>query len=244
VAREHGHEVTLLEAQGHLGGRLSLADRPCYRREVGAMLTYLRRRLAAAGVTVRLEMRASVDDVKRLAPDCVVVATGARFALPAVEGASAPHVQAADRCLASRPPGAGGAVVLGSGRIACDAALHLSECGWDVTALVAERDVARDVESVTRKALVGELGRAGVRVVTGARVDRIADRRVHFRDGNGQDGHVPAALVVAAGAVVPDDDLARALADAGFAVHRVGDCAEPGSLGAAIHGATDVTRRL
>lgn len=244
VARERGHEVTLLEAQRDLGGWFSLADRPGYRREIGGMLAYLRRRLASAGVIVRLGTPVSAEDVKRLAPDCVVVATGARFALPAAEGASAPHVQTADQCLASRSPGPGGAVVLGSGRIACDVALHLSECGWEVTVLAAERDLARDVEAVTRTALVAELGRSGVRVVTGARGERIAEHQVSFRDANGHDGSVRAALVVAAAAVVTDDGLARALAAAGCPAQRVGNCAEPGGLGAAIHGATDVALRL
>lgn len=244
VARQRGHDVTLFEANAELGGRLRLADRPAYKKEVGALLPYLARRLADAGVVTRLKVTVSAAEIRHLAPDAVVVATGARDVLPDIPGTPEPYVWTAEQCLAADPRGGGSAVVLGGGNTACEVACYLWERGWDVMILAPDRDLARDLESTTRKALLAELYRLGIRTLTETRAEEIRDRRVHYRDGAGRRCHTPAALVVAALGVVPEDGLRRALEADGWTVNAVGDCAGPGSIGDAIRAATELGARL
>ncbi len=244
VARERGHEVTLLEASPALGGRLRLADRPAYKKEVGALVPYLTRRLAQAGVVIRLNARASAEEIRRLAPHTVVVATGARDTLPEIPGIREPYVRTAEQCLAGDPRGRGTAVVLGGGNTACEVACYLRERGWEVTILAPDRDLARDLESTTRKALIPELSRLGIRVLQETRAEEIRDRQVRFVDGAGQRAAAPAALVVVALGVVPEEGLQQALEAAGWTVHAIGDCADPGRIGDAIRPATELGFRL
>lgn len=244
VARERGHEVTVLEAEPALGGRLRLAARPAFKREVGALVPYFARRLDEAGVAVRLSARATPGDVERLGPDVVIVATGARRALPEIPGLDAARVETAEQCLASEPEAGGCAVVLGHTSAACEVACYLRERGLEVTLLAPGRDLARDVEALTRKGLLAELGRQGVRVVREARVERIHDGALHWSDGTGVRANAPVTLVVVAGPLVPEDGLLGALRAKGFAVYAAGDCAGPGDLATAIHGATGVAANL
>ena len=90
VASGRGHRVTLFERNPQLGGALLWAS--IMHPENEPFLDYLRREIAAAGVDVRLGHAVSAEEVVRLAPQAVVVATGGRVVLPAVPGAALPHV--------------------------------------------------------------------------------------------------------------------------------------------------------
>ncbi|MEZ4331672.1 MAG: FAD-dependent oxidoreductase [Myxococcota bacterium] len=91
---ERGHDVVLLEQEGRLGGTLrvaSLAYEPNNR-----LLDWLIREVEASGVDVRLETEATVDGIRALRPDCVVVATGAVRSLPDIPGKDQPIVFSGD----------------------------------------------------------------------------------------------------------------------------------------------------
>ncbi|WP_211222107.1 NAD(P)-binding protein [Nocardioides halotolerans] len=77
LARD-GHEVVLLERAAELGGQLLRARRVPGRESVDLLLRDLLRDLAAAGVEVRLGISSTVEAIRDLGADEVVVATGAR----------------------------------------------------------------------------------------------------------------------------------------------------------------------
>ncbi|HEY7692601.1 MAG TPA: FAD-dependent oxidoreductase [Gaiellaceae bacterium] len=74
---ERGHEVTLVERAGELGGQVSLILRTPGREEFLWLVADLERQLDRLGVDVRLATEATPALVGELAPDGVVVATGA-----------------------------------------------------------------------------------------------------------------------------------------------------------------------
>lgn len=91
---EAGHDVVLLERSDRLGGTLrfaSLAYEPNER-----LLNWLRRRIAASKVDVRLKTEATVDLVRSLQPDEVIVTTGAVRDMPPIPGNNQPHVFSGD----------------------------------------------------------------------------------------------------------------------------------------------------
>jgi NADPH-dependent 2,4-dienoyl-CoA reductase/sulfur reductase-like enzyme len=77
VAAMRGHDVTLLERGPALGGQVMVAAGAPDHAEWGEMVTHLAGRLARLGVDVRLGTEATPESVRALAPDAVVVATGA-----------------------------------------------------------------------------------------------------------------------------------------------------------------------
>jgi 2,4-dienoyl-CoA reductase-like NADH-dependent reductase (Old Yellow Enzyme family)/NADPH-dependent 2,4-dienoyl-CoA reductase/sulfur reductase-like enzyme len=94
LAALRGHRVTLLERHGRLGGTAWFSQLTTPANQ--PLVDWLEHEVAAAGVTVHLDTAASVDSVGALQPDVVVVATGARRAVPDVAGAHLAHVHTGD----------------------------------------------------------------------------------------------------------------------------------------------------
>lgn len=85
-----GHKVTLLEASGQLGGTARIAA-IAYAPN-GDFVEWLKNQLDELGVDVSLDTRASVEVIRQLAPDAVIVATGAIRRAPDIPGKELPHV--------------------------------------------------------------------------------------------------------------------------------------------------------
>ena len=85
-----GHAVTLIERAERLGGTLRVAALAYDANE--RLLDWLIRQVEASGITVRTGTEATPALLARLAPDAVVVASGARRDLPPIPGHDLPHV--------------------------------------------------------------------------------------------------------------------------------------------------------
>jgi len=89
-----GHRVVLLERAEHLGGTLRFAALAYAANE--RLLEWLRRQIEASGIELRLNTAATPELLRSLAPDAVVVATGARRSMPPLPGGELPHVFSGD----------------------------------------------------------------------------------------------------------------------------------------------------
>jgi len=90
VADLRGHEVTLLERQGRLGGSMLLASTVHSDNEL--FFKWLTQQIRHSGVELRLGQEASAEVITKLKPDAIVVATGAKVATPDIPGARQRHV--------------------------------------------------------------------------------------------------------------------------------------------------------
>src|SRR5262249_56481605 len=80
-----GHEVTLVEREPELGGQVNLILKTPGRDEFGWITRDLEAQLSKVGTDVRLGVECTPDLVRELAPDGVIVATGA---VPSTSGFS------------------------------------------------------------------------------------------------------------------------------------------------------------
>ena len=88
VAALRGHQVILAEAMADLGGTLNYAAMAPTRQQFKDFVHWADRAVYAAGVDVRLSTYVTPDDLAQIAPDYIVLATGAE---PRVDGVQLSH---------------------------------------------------------------------------------------------------------------------------------------------------------
>ena len=124
-AAERGHRVELFDAAPELGGLFSLARKVPGKEEYGETVRYFGRRLELTGVRVRLGVEVQSDDLAG-GYDDVVVATGLRPRIPAIEGVDRSLVVTYEDILGGVVEPGHRIVVLGAGGIGVDVAQFLA----------------------------------------------------------------------------------------------------------------------
>ncbi len=129
-AAERGHEVTLFDAAGEIGGQLNLARRVPGKQEFDETLRYYRVQLDRHGVDVRLGARVGAADLEGY--DEVVLATGVTSRVPGIPGVDHPKVVGYADVLRGDAEVGERVAVIGAGGIGFDVAAFLTDGGGGV----------------------------------------------------------------------------------------------------------------
>lgn len=243
------HRVTLLEREDELGGQVNLIVRTPGRGEFGWITRDLSAQLEKLGVDVRLGAEATPALVDELAPDAVIVATGAvpsrtgySAAMPLAErmpGVDQPHVVSAWDVLRGEEPAGQRVVVLDDdgSRYAAGVAEVLLDRGNDVTLITPLMALFPGTAYTLDMGIVyGRLMSKGLRHSLNSWAVGIGSDHVEVVTlYTGETRPVEAQAVVLATPPHADDELYRALEGRVERLHRVGDCAAPRKLDHAIY---------
>jgi 2,4-dienoyl-CoA reductase (NADPH2) len=125
TAAERGHHVVLYEAGDSVGGQFHLARRIPGKEEFDESLRYFRVRLDRAGVDIRLNTRATADEIAAADFEEVIAATGVLPRRPDIEGID--HDKVADYIdvLLETVPVGRRVAIIGAGGIGVDVAKFL-----------------------------------------------------------------------------------------------------------------------
>ncbi len=126
TAAERGHQVTLFEAAGEIGGQFNLARRIPGKEEFDETLRYYRTRLSELKVTVHLNHAVSVAELNASAADAVILATGITPRTPEIPGIEHPSVLRYVDVVAGRVQAGRRVAIIGAGGIGFDVAELLS----------------------------------------------------------------------------------------------------------------------
>jgi 2,4-dienoyl-CoA reductase-like NADH-dependent reductase (Old Yellow Enzyme family)/thioredoxin reductase len=232
VAALRGHEVMLCEKEPRLGGQFLLAGQVPHKQLHLSLIDYYERQLARLDADVRLETQLDVAEVLAIAPDAVVVATGARPRVCNIPGLGDGALTAWD-VLAGTPVGQSVAIV-GGGTVGCDTAEYLAVHGHKVTILEILPEIACELIPWTRQRMVNRLIEHGVEVLPQCKVlESDGQRLVYDRAGVNEILDGVDTVVLSVGAV-SYDSLSKGLRAAGLNPLLVGDCVRPRNAAVAI----------
>jgi len=134
---ERGHDVTLIDQSGEIGGQFNYAKQIPGKEEFHETLRYFGHRLADTGVRLQLGRAADAAGLKAAGYDAVVVATGVLPRKVSFPGSDDPRVLGYLDVLGRHAPVGGKVAIIGAGGIGFDVAEYLTEHHPSITTDVA-----------------------------------------------------------------------------------------------------------
>ena len=230
VASLRGHDVTLCEKDDALGGQLILAAVAPFKADVERFIRYLTNEMKRLHVDVRLGEEVTAERVEEMAPDAVVVATGATPMLPNIPGADGENTLTAHDVFGGAKGIGDRVVVAGGGQVGCEAAEFLAEQGRTVAIVEMLSEVAHDAELSTKIFYDEKLEEHSVTLLTGSRISEIKEAGVAVIGKDLSQRFIEADTIVLALGSEPNKGLAEELQGRVAEVYSVGDCVEPRTI--------------
>lgn len=225
---ERGHRVCLYEKTSKLGGQWNVACAIPGKEGYATLVEQLMRSLDGYGIVVKLGTEVTREEVLKVKPDAVVVATGAVPMGLSVIGASRENVVQGHDVIEGRVQPKGRVVVVGGRYIGMELAIWLAGQGKQVS-LVTRAGLGEDgvrLERRTFRTLAAKLMALHVPLYLHATVLEITDRAVVVALGSDVFS-LPADTVILAVGMRPENQLARELEGAVPEIFTVGDCVRP-----------------
>ncbi len=226
VAAQRGHEVSLWEKNGQLGGNLIPASTPEFKKDLRDLMTYLSTQIKKLPVDIILEREASSELVQETKPDVVIVATGASPIMPHIPGVEKDNVLSAVDMLWGIKPAGEKVLVLGGGLIGCETAAYLAQAGKRVSIVEILEHVFRDENRANKQQMLKMLEDGEVTMLTNTSVLEITDEGAIIDHDRGQEEVEADTIVVAIGLEVKSrlrDELEGKVPE----VYAIGDCVKP-----------------
>lgn len=240
VCAKRGHDVTVMEATGCLGGKVNVADKSPFKHEMEYVISNLATEAKKAGVKIELNTAATKASILAAKPDTVVVATGAVPVKPAIPGVDQDNVFFAHEVILETVQPGKNVVIIGGGTVGIEAADHLLAKGHRVTVVEMQPAVMMDLNMMQQvpymmrvfPTVSGMLTNNQVLAVNGRDV-ALNSRTIKFVD----------SVVLAAG-FKPVNALVDELKDSGIEVVAVGDAVQAGKVFEATHTAAAAAYKI
>ena len=237
VAALKGHNVTLYEKSGELGGTLIPAAKPEFKQRIRNFTAWQKRQLEELKVPVVFNHPLDADSPELKEADRIIVAIGGeplKLRIPGLDRENV--VPVIDYHLDNNKVKGNKIVVMGGGASGCDSALELAMADKEVTLVEMMDAVVKNMVSYTREPLLYALNEHNVDIRVNTRVLEVTDEGVVV-EKDGVKEVLAADTVIDAFGVRPK----RAEADAifnkyGHITALIGDCEHTAQIGEAVRG--------
>lgn len=243
IAATRGHDVTLYEKTGALGGRLSFASMVKGPHEnLDDLKAYLEKQLEVTGVTVELSTEVDASLIESEAPDAVILATGGLHDALDIDGNDSVKVVDFDSFLNADV--GDNVVIYGSNAQAFDCALWYTVHRKRVNIVTPHPNEELDKQQSMHamRFMTTALYSLGVKVWPGASITSVGDGNVVVATEEGTEQIIPCDALINGAELKADTSLLDGVSVA--ETYTVGDCAEPFNIALAIRGGNDAGRTV
>lgn len=226
TAAERGHEVTLYEKHGELGGQVVAAASLPHRGDWADFLETLIADVERLGVKVHLNTEFAPDMVEPYAYDAAIVAMGSSPTRPNIPGIGRTNVVIARDLVEGWAKAEGTVVVAGGGCMGAQVAEALARGGHPVSIVEATGSIATEAPADDRALLLSRLRDLDVKMFTETKVMNIGSKSV-FLEGLYGPQTLPADTVAVCLGAFPNDGVAHELKRRVKTISVVGDAKQP-----------------
>jgi len=243
TAALRGHRVTLYEKDGYLGGQTKyVAIPPCkavYQDVARSRITAIKQ----LGVDIHVGQALTIDKIKELRPDALIIATGSESAVPDIPGIARKNVIGARWALSKEVEG-NNVLVMGGGLVGCETADFLASQGKKVTIVEMLKSTAKDIGPAARFFLRKRLKDNQVVIMTQSKVKSVEDDGIVIETPEGEKKIGPFDAIVLAVGATPVKDLEEQARKLVPEVYVIGDAAKPGKILAAVEQGAETALKL
>ncbi|MBQ6217706.1 MAG: FAD-dependent oxidoreductase [Erysipelotrichaceae bacterium] len=229
VAKEKGHNVTIVEKTDRLGGATNYAEYGKYKKELKQYRDYLIHQVEKQGIKVIYNTSATNEFITSLEPQGLIIATGAAPVTPRIKG-----IENATQILEVYPKLhslEGKIVIIGGGAIGSEAAVELAEEGKDVTVIEMKDQLSLNENWLYRIALRQHVANCPTLTpMLETAVVEIKENGVVVKDKEGNESFVEADHILYSIGMKSNKDDAFALYGITPNTTMIGDCRRPGHI--------------
>ena len=129
TAASRGHQVTLFDSAGEIGGQFNIAKQIPGKEEFFETLRYYGKQIEITGVDLQLNSRVTAEQLNNGGFDEVIIATGISPRLPDIKGIDHPKVMNYLDVIGAKKPVGNKVAIIGAGGIGFDTAEYLTHSG-------------------------------------------------------------------------------------------------------------------
>ena len=256
VAAERGHQVTLMEKSGELGGMVLALARTKLTSEFMNFIDYLGVQMRKLNIDVRACEEATPENIKALKPDVIINATGSSMVVPDVAKGKPGVMDHVEACNNQRAIGQN---VVIWGLVAAELAISLAQAGKKVTMIGrgGEETLARDYPGSRRQFVIRKLSDVNVpralpmqqrepncKVMYFVDVEKIDAKGLHLVSKEGGKSILPYDTLIISRERACNNGLFEKLQGLAPEVYNIGDSAKVGDIKEAVWAANEVARKI
>lgn len=250
VLAARGHKVDLVEKEDYLGGWFLPASYPPGKTVIGKGIAYMIRQCKRYGVNISLSHEITAEQIRIMAPDAVILATGSTNLVPKIPGLDPAKVLEPCDVLLGKVVTGHKVLIAGGGLIGAETADFLAEQRRDVTIIEMKPDFVMDLDPYAKPMLMNALKEHDVKLLANCAIqeflpdgDGVVYKNVEDEAGQLHTLKGFDSIVVALGHK-SRNPFEEAIRDVVKEVYVVGDAKKVGFVEAAIHGAIEIAMKI
>lgn len=235
VLKLRGHEVTVIEKTGRIGGKLELAAAAPHKGEFLNLIRYFEFEMRNLGVTVRTNTE--IGDVALDAFDGVIVAAGSYPRQLSIKGDGSVPIYMAHDVLLKKVRPEGPVVILGAGLVGGETADLLIEDGIEVALVDKVAKPFTEMGATLKWVMTGRLRKAKVGMFMESTIAEVSKGKVYIKHDTMAEVEndeaiisrddpmtiVPAKSLIIAAGYISEDDMIDRIQRAKLPFIRTGD---------------------